>query len=264
MELRKNKLFYKIKRLTGKAIGDFALIGNGDRIAVAVSGGKDSYSLLHMLGELRRRAPVSYSLVAVNIDPGYPGYRTDMLEEHLQARGIEYRMVKTDIYGIVESKRHPGSSYCSFCARLRRGTLYTAAQQLGCNKLALGHHLDDFIETLLLNQFYIGTLAAMSPSMLADNGQQTVIRPLVYVEETDIAQFAAENRFPTFCCACPVSGSFDLTRHRMKRLIAELAREIPNIRSSMIRALANVQPRYLLSSALAAGGQLPAAGPQDG
>lgn len=242
----RNKLFSKIKRLTGQAIGDFDLIRDGDRIAVAVSGGKDSYSLLHMLDVLRRRAPVTYSLVAVNIDPGYPGYRTDLLEKHLQASGIEYRMIKTGIYDIIQSKRKPGTSYCSFCARLRRGSLYTAAQELGCNKLALGHHLDDFIETLLLNQFFIGTLAAMSPCMLADNGLQTVIRPFVYVEETAIAQFAAQNRFPTISCACPESGSFDVNRQRMKRLIAELSREIPHIRSSMIKALANVQPRYLL------------------
>jgi tRNA 2-thiocytidine biosynthesis protein TtcA len=246
MTLIRNKLFYTVKKLTGKAIGDFNLINDGDRIAVGVSGGKDSYSLLHMLDTLRRRAPVQYSLVAVNIDAGYPGYRTDAIEEHLKSCGFEYRMVKTDIYRIVETKRNPGTSYCSFCARLRRGCLYTAAQELGCNKLALGHHLDDFIETLLLNQFFVGTLAAMSPRMLADNGVQTVIRPFVYVEESAIAQFAAENRFTTVACACPESGSFDINRKRMKNLITELAREIPNIRSSMIKALAKVQPRYLM------------------
>ena len=249
--LLKNGLFYNIKKLTGRAIGNFDLINDGDRIAVAVSGGKDSFSLLHMLDTLRRRAPVTYSLVAVTIDPGYPGYRTDVIEEHLQACGFEYRMVKTDIYGIVEARRTPGSSYCSFCARLRRGSLYSAADELGCNKLALGHHLDDFIETLLLNLFFVGTLGAMSPKMLADNGRHTVIRPFVYVEEKDIAAFARRNRFPTVSCACPESGSFDLNRQKMKRLIAELARDIPNIRASMIKALANVQPRYLLSSALA-------------
>jgi len=263
MPLVKNKLYYSIKRLTGKAIGDFNLIEEGDRIAVAVSGGKDSYSLLHMLDVLRRKAPVRYSLVAVNIDPGYPGYRTDVLEKHLRESGFEYRMIPTDTYRIVESKRNPGSSYCSFCARLRRGCLYTAAQELGCNKLALGHHLDDFIETLLLNQFFIGTLAAMSPCMLADNGQQTVIRPFVYVEEAAIAQFAAQNRFPTISCACPESGSFDLNRQRMKRLINELARDIPNIRSSMIKALANVQPRYLLNLAPGQGTKISPGDPEE-
>ncbi len=249
MPLIRNKLFNKIKRLTGKAIGDFDLIRDGDRIAVAVSGGKDSYSLLHMLDMLRRRAPVKYSLVAVNVDPGYPGYRTDLLEKHLQESGMEYRMIKTGIADIIQAKRKPGTSHCSFCARLRRGCLYRAAQELKCNKLALGHHLDDFIETLLLNQFFRGTLAAMSPCMLADNGLQTVIRPFVYVEEASIAQLAADNRFPTISCACPDSGSLDMNRKRMKRLIAELSRENPTIRSSMIKALANVQPRYLLNAA---------------
>lgn len=249
--LLKNGLFYNIKKLTGRAIGDFDLINDGDRIAVAVSGGKDSWSLLHMLDTLRRRAPVKYSLVAVNIEPGYPGYRTDMIGEHLRAGGFEFRMVKTDIHRIVEEKRTPGTSFCSFCARLRRGSLYSAADELGCNKLALGHHLDDFIETLLLNLFFVGTLGAMSPKMLADNGRHTVIRPLVYVEEKDLAAFARRNSFPVVCCACPERGSFDLNRQRMKRLIAELSRDIPNIRSSMIKALANVQPRYLLQDALA-------------
>jgi len=246
MPLIKNKLFSAVKKLTGRAIGNFNLLNEGDRIAVGVSGGKDSYSLLHMLDTLRRRAPVTYSLVAVNIDAGYPGYRTDVIEEHLKSCGFEYRMVKTEIYRIVEAKRNPGTSYCSFCSRLRRGCLYTTAQELGCNKLALGHHLDDFIETLLLNQFFMGALAAMSPRMLADNGLQTVIRPFVYVAEPAIAQFAAENRFPIVSCACPVSGSFDINRKRIKKLITELAREIPHIRSSMIKALANVQPRYLM------------------
>ena len=249
--LLKNGLYYNIKKYTGRAIGDFDLINDGDRIAVAVSGGKDSYSLLHMLDTLRRRAPVKYSLVAVNIDPGYPGYRTDVIEEHLRSCGFEYRIVRTEIYHIVETKRTPGTSYCSFCARLRRGSLYSAADELGCNKLALGHHLDDFIETLLLNLFFVGTIGAMSPKMLADNGRQTVIRPFVYVEEKEIAAFARRNHFPCVSCACPVAGSFDLNRQKMKRLIAELSRDIPNIRSSMIKALANVQPRYLLQEALA-------------
>ena len=256
MPLIKNKLFSAVKKLTGRAIGNFNLLNEGDRIAVGVSGGKDSYSLLHMLDTLRRRAPVKYSLVAVNIDAGYPGYRTDVIEEHLKSCGFEYRMVKTEIYRIVEAKRNPGSSYCSFCARLRRGCLYTTAQELGCNKLALGHHLDDFIETLLLNQFFVGTLAAMSPRMLADNGTQTVIRPFVYVAESVIAQFAAENSFPIVSCACPVSGSFDINRKKIKKLITELSRDIPDIRSSMIHALANVQPRYLMD-----GRYTPFAGP---
>jgi tRNA 2-thiocytidine biosynthesis protein TtcA len=239
-------LYRKIKRLTGTAIADFNLIEAGDRIAVGVSGGKDSYSLLHILDALRRRAPVKYELVAVNIDSGFPGFRKGVIEEHLKEHGFAYRMEPTDCYRIIEEKRRPGSSYCSFCARLRRGVLYTVAEELGCNKIALGHHLDDFIETLLLNQFYVGTLAAMSPKLLADNGRQTVIRPLVYVEEEDIIAFTRTNAFPVICCACPVCGVVDQKRKKMKGLIRELAKDNPHLKGSMIGALGNVHPRHLL------------------
>lgn len=246
MAVIEDRLFRKIKKLTGKAVGDFGLIEEGDRIAVAVSGGKDSYALLHILDSLRRRAPVRYELVAVNVHPGYPGYRPEPLEQHLRQHGFDFRMEKTDCYQIIEAKRRPGSSYCSFCARLRRGVLYSVADQLGCNKIALGHHLDDFIETLLLNQFFVGTLAAMSPKLQADNGRHTVIRPLVYVEERDIAEFSYANDFPVIACACPAGTDGDRNRRRMKRLVKELSGEIPHVRSSLIGALGNVQPRHLL------------------
>jgi tRNA 2-thiocytidine biosynthesis protein TtcA len=240
------KLFHKIKRLTGRAIGDFNLIEDGDHIAVGVSGGKDSYVLLHMLDALRRKAPVSFRLTAVNIDIGFPGYRSDIIEEHLHQSGFEYRMVQTECFQIIEQKRTPHSSFCSFCARLRRGVLYTQAQELGCSKIALGHHLDDFIETLLLNQFFTGTLAAMSASMLADNGVHTVIRPLVYVEEKDIATFTEENGFPIVSCSCPPDVRTDENRRRMKELLSQLQGEFPGIKHSLISSLGNVQPRYLL------------------
>ncbi|NIQ98408.1 MAG: tRNA 2-thiocytidine(32) synthetase TtcA, partial [Desulfuromonadales bacterium] len=197
----------------------------GDRIAVGVSGGKDSYTLLHILDQLRRRAPIEYELVAVNVDSGFPGYRTETIANHLAEHGFEHRMEPTNCYEIIEDKRRPGTSYCSFCARLRRGVLYTLADKLDCNKIALGHHLDDFIETLLLNQFYTGSLKAMSPKLQADNGRHTVIRPLVYVEEGDIIRFSREQSFPIVCCACPVCGIADQKRQRMKSLVRELARE---------------------------------------
>jgi len=241
------KLFRRIKKQVGQAIDDFGLIAEGDRIAVGVSGGKDSYTLLYLLEELRKRAPVSFELIAVNVDSGFPGYRPEIIEDYLQAQNFQYRMKKTRCYQIIEAKRRPGSSYCSFCARLRRGVLYTLAAELGCNKIALGHHLDDFIETLLLNQFYGGTLAAMSPKLLADNGQTTLIRPLVYVEESDIIQFSRQHAFPLICCACPVCGTLDQQRQKMKQLIHTLALDIPHIRRSMLAALGNVQPRHLLS-----------------
>lgn len=255
--LIQNAHLRKLRKLTGKAIGDFDLIEAGDRIAVAVSGGKDSYALLHILDQLRRRAPVRYELVAVNIDAGFAGYRKDVLRDYLAACGFEVHIESADFAGIIEEKRRPGSSYCAFCARLRRGVLYTVADRLGCNKLALGHHLDDFIETLLLNQFYIGTLAAMSPKLLADNGRHTVIRPLVYVEENDLKKLATRNAFPLIGCGCPVEGNVDQKRQRMKALITDLARENPYLRRSLIRALANVRPRHLLDPQLT--GSQPAA-----
>jgi tRNA 2-thiocytidine biosynthesis protein TtcA len=236
--------------MTGKAIGDFKLIVEGDRIAVGVSGGKDSYTLLHILDELQRRAPINYELVAVNVDSGFPGFRKEVVEKHLVDHGFEHRMQSTNCYEIIEDKRTPGSSYCSFCARLRRGVLYSMADELGCNKIALGHHLDDFIETLLLNQFYAGSLKAMSPKLQADNGRHTVIRPLVYVEEGDIIRFSREQQFPIVCCACPVCGEVDQKRKRMKMLIRELAQENPHLKKSMITSLGNVHPRHLMDKNL--------------
>lgn len=243
--LIESKLSQKIRKLAGKAVGDFSLIEAGDRIAIGVSGGKDSYALLHTLHALRRRAPIHYELIAVNIDAAYPGYRTDVVEKHLQAHGFPYHMEATECYRIMTEKRRPGTSYCSFCARLRRGALYDVAQRLGCNKIALGYHLDDFIETLLLNQFYVGRLAAMSPKLLADNGQQTVIRPFVYVEEEALLALSREKAFPIISCACPVASCNDLKRQRIKRLIRELAQENSHIRRSLLGALGNVQPRHL-------------------
>lgn len=246
MKIIQDKLFRDIRKKTGRAIGDFNLIEEGDRILVGVSGGKDSYTLLHVLDSLRRRAPVKYQLIAVNVDSGFPGFRRQVLEDHLRDCGFEYRMKTTNCYQIIEAKRRPGSSYCSFCARLRRGVLYSMADELGCNKIALGHHLDDFIETLLLNQFYVGTLGAMSPKLAADNGRHLVIRPLVYVEEQAIIAFTRSNRFPVICCACPVCGQVDQQRQRMKRLIRELAKDNPHLKKSLLGAIGNVHPRQLL------------------
>jgi tRNA 2-thiocytidine biosynthesis protein TtcA len=248
--LIEDRLFKRIKHGVGRAIADFDLIAEGDRIGVAVSGGKDSYAMLHMLETLRRRAPVRYELVAINIDSGYPGYRVDIIEEHLREHGFVYHMERTTHYEIIKEKRHPDSSYCSFCARLKRGVLYSLAQQLGCNKLALGHHMDDFVETLLLNQFFVGSLKAMAPSMLADNGQTTVIRPLVYVAEQDIIPFSRNNRFPVVCCCCPVCGVADQQRKKMKALLKSLEADNPFVKQSILKALANVQPRHLLDRQL--------------
>ncbi|SDZ76984.1 tRNA 2-thiocytidine biosynthesis protein TtcA [Desulfuromusa kysingii] len=240
------KAFHQIQRKTGKAIGDFDLIEAGDRIAVGVSGGKDSYTLLHVLEALRKKAPVKFELVAINIDSGFPGYQKEQIEAHLLHHGFNYQMAATNAYQIIEEKLRPGTSYCAFCARLRRGSLYSQAEQHHCNKVALGHHLDDVIETLLLNQFYAGTLSAMSAKLLADNGKHTVIRPLVYTEETEIQRFSNAFHFPIVNCSCPVVAQEDQKRQRMKQLVHDLAREIPEIRRSMIAAISNVHPRHLL------------------
>lgn len=249
-EFKDNRLFRKLRHGVGKAIADFGLIEKGDRIAVAVSGGKDSYTLLLILEELRRRAPVQFELVAVNIDSGYPGYRTDVIEDFFRKNGFSYRMVPSEHYAIIKEKRRPGSSYCSICSRLKRGALYGAAQTMGCNKLALGHHQDDFIETLLLNQFFVGSLKSMSASMLADNGIITVIRPLVYLAEEDIITFSREVELPVVCCCCPVCGTADMQRKRMKKLLKELQSDIPHVKSSLLKALSNVHPRHLLDTSL--------------
>ena len=249
-EFKGNRLFGKLRHGVGKAIADFGLIEKGDRIAVAVSGGKDSYTLLLLLEDLRRRAPVPFELVAVNIDSGYPGYRTDVIEDFFRKNGFSYRMVPSEHYAIIKEKRRPGSSYCSICSRLKRGALYGAAQTMGCNKLALGHHRDDFIETLLLNQFFVGSLKSMSASMLADNGIITVIRPLVYLAEEDIITFSRQAELPVVCCCCPVCGTADMQRKRMKRLLKELQADIPHVKSSLLKALSNVHPRHLLDPSL--------------
>ncbi|KAB0672522.1 tRNA 2-thiocytidine(32) synthetase TtcA [Oryzomonas sagensis] len=249
-EFKNKGLLRRLRHGVGRAVADFGLIEEGDRIAVAVSGGKDSYTLLLLLEELRRRAPVSFEIVAVNIDSGYPGYRTDVIERFLRENGFTYRMVPTEHFTLIQEKRRPGSSYCSICARFKRGALYTAAQELGCNKLALGHHQDDFIETLLLNQFFVGSLKSMAASMLADNGETVVIRPLVYLPEEDIIRFSREAALPVVCCCCPVCGTADLQRKRMKRLLKEVEKDIPHVKNSLLKAISNVHPRHLLDRRL--------------
>ena len=244
------KLFQRIKRQVGKAIGDFDLIAEGDRIAVGISGGKDSYTLLYILEELRKKAPVKFALIPINIDPGFPGYHTALITEYLRQHNFNCAVIKTNNYQIIEKNLRPGSSYCAFCARLRRGTLYTQAERLQCNKIALGHHLDDFIETLLLNQFYCGTLAAMSAKFHTDNNKHIIIRPLVYVEERMIEEFSFQKKFPIVHCCCPIAEADKQKRQQMKQLINKLSRDIPEIRNSLISAIGNVQPDHLIDQQL--------------
>jgi len=237
---------HDIRRLAGRAIGDFGLIANRDRVLVALSGGKDSWTLLHILQSLQKRAPVAFSLIAVTVHPGFPGFQTGLIEDYLRKRDIEYRIVPAPIHRLMLEKLGPDDTPCALCSRLKRGVLYSQARELGCNKIALGHHRDDFIETLLLNLFYNGKIKAMAPLLRADDGWNVVIRPLVYVPEDDIVRYAAGAGFPIACCACPACGDQDLKRARIKNLLAELDRERPGIKASMLAALADVEHRHLL------------------
>jgi tRNA 2-thiocytidine biosynthesis protein TtcA len=242
----RDRLEHHIRRLIGRAIGDFGLIQHGDRVLVALSGGKDSWTLLHMLESLRRRAPVAFSLVAVTIHPGFPGFQTAPLEAYLQRRTFEYRIVPEPIQRIMLEKITDGETPCTLCSRNRRGVLYTQAQELGCTKIALGHHREDFIETLLLNQFYNGKIKAMAPLLNADDGRNVVVRPLVYVPEDDIIRFASEAGFPVMRCACPACGTRDMKRVKIKKLLADLEQEQPGIKASLLASLGAVDSRHLL------------------
>ena len=237
------------KKVT-KAIADYSLIEDGDRVMVGLSGGKDSWALLQILDVLRKRAPIRFSLVAVTVDSGYEGFRHDLIAATCEQRGWEYHIEHTEIGDTMEDLLEHDATPCSLCARLRRGVLYRLADVVGATKIALGHHLDDFIETLLLNLFFAGTLKAMPARLTSDNGRHVVVRPLVAVTESEARSYAKEQQLPIISCCCPACGDLGLQRQRVKRLIAELEVEHPEVKSSMIRALANVAGRHLLDRRL--------------
>jgi tRNA 2-thiocytidine biosynthesis protein TtcA len=239
----------RLLRDVGRAIADHALIQSGDRILVAMSGGKDSYAMCVLLRALQAKAPVRFDLLAVHLDQGQPGYDGAPLERWLASEGIPHKVLHENTYDIVIDKIPEGKTYCSLCSRLRRGILYRAAGELGCNKIALGHHRDDALETLLLNLFFGGKLASMPPRLVSDDGRFVVIRPLAYAAESDLAAFAEEREFPIL--PCKLCGSQqDAQRKHMKALLTELEAKHPTLRQTMLAALGNVNPSHLFDRRL--------------
>ncbi len=240
-----SKLQKRLIGQIGRASKQFDLLAPNDRVMVAVSGGKDSYSMLWLLRELSRQTPFPFSIIAVTLDQGHPGFPSAMLRDWYTREGFDFRILTKDTYSIVKQKLPEGSTFCSLCSRLRRGILYTAAVELGCTKIALGHHRDDAVNTLLMNLLYGGSIKSMAPRLVSDDGRNVVIRPLITCEEADLAAFAEECAFPII--PCDLCGSQeDLQRKRVARLVDELAKENPHVRGNLFGALSNVIPSHLL------------------
>lgn len=246
----RSDLEVRLARKVTRAVTEYELIEDGDRILIGLSGGKDSWALIQILDVLRARAPIRFSLTAVNVDSGYEGYRDDLIEKTCAERGWEYRHVRTSIGARIEEKLDEDETPCSMCARFRRGVLYRIARETGATKVALGHHADDFIETLLLNLFFEGALKAMPAKLVSNDGAHVVIRPLVRVSEAEARQYTKERGLPIVSCGCPACGDLSLKRQRVKRLLAELEIEHPALKHSMLKALANIAPRHLLDTRL--------------
>src|SRR5437868_11665421 len=232
----KSELESRLARKTTKAIVDYGMIEDGDRVMVGLSGGKDSWALLQILDILRQRAPITFSLVAVNVDSGYKEYKHDLLASTCEARGWEYRIEHTGIGELIDDILDADQTPCSLCARLRRGVLYRMATEVGATKIALGHHADDFIETLLLNFFFAGALKAMPAKLVSDSGEHVVIRPLVYVGEAEARLYTKERELPIIGCCCPACGDLSLQRQRVKRLSLDLEQEHAGDKQSMLKA----------------------------
>ena len=240
----RNKLHKRLLRLTGEAIAHFDMIGPGERVMVCLSGGKDSYALLDLLLTLRERAPIDFEIVAVNLDQKQPGFPEHVLPEYLQSIGVPYHIIEEDTYSVVKRVIEEGKTTCSLCSRLRRGVLYRVAKELGCSKIALGHHRDDILQTLFLNMFYGGKLKAMPPKLVSDNGEHIVIRPLAYVKEKDLTRYAELKQFPII--PCNLCGSQpNLQRQVIKEMLNDWDKRFPGRIESMFSALQNVVPSHL-------------------
>ena len=240
-----NKLFKRLARQVGQAIGDYNMIEDGDKVMVCLSGGKDSYALLDILLRLRERAPIDFDIVAVNLDQKQPGFPEHVLPDYLAGLGVPFHIENQDTYSIVKRLVPEGKTTCSLCSRLRRGILYRVAGELGATKIALGHHRDDILQTLLLNLFYGGKLKGMPPKLQSDDGRNVVIRPLAYVKETDLEKYAELREFPII--PCNLCGSQpNLKRAEMKALIREWDKRFPGRVDNMFNALGNVVPSHLM------------------
>ena len=238
------RLAAQLRGSVGKAIADYRMIAGGDRVMVCMSGGKDSYTLLDMLLSLRRSAPVSFDLIAVNLDQKQPGFPAQVLPQYLQGLGVPWHVIEQDTYSVVKRIVPRGRTLCGLCSRLRRGALYRFAAENGISKIALGHHRDDIVETLFLNLFFGGRLKAMAPKLLSDDGRHVVIRPLAYVAERDIERYARGRAFPLI--PCRLCGSQDhMQRLAVKKMLADWEREFPGRTESIFSALRNVEPEHL-------------------
>jgi tRNA 2-thiocytidine biosynthesis protein TtcA len=243
------KLAKRLRRQVGAALADYSMIAAGDRVMVCLSGGKDSYAMLDILMRLREKSPVPFELVAVNLDQRHPGFPEHVLPEYLTGLGVEFRIEVQDTYSVVKRVIPEGKTMCSLCSRLRRGVLYRVAREIGATKIALGHHRDDLVETFFLNLFHGGTMKAMAPKLVSDDGAHVVIRPLVYAEERDLEAYAALRAFPII--PCDLCGSQEqLERKQVKAMLREWERQQPGRVQSIFSAMGNVAPSHLLDRTL--------------
>ncbi len=242
--VRLNKLRKKLRRLTGQAIADYGMIEDGDRVMVCLSGGKDSYTLLEILDNLRHNAPINYDLIAVNLDQKQPGFPEHILPDYLTQLGMPYEIIQEDTYSIVKRVIPEGKTTCGLCSRLRRGILYNYAEKHQINKIALGHHRDDLMETFFLNMFYGGKIKSMPPKLLSDNRKHMVIRPLAYCREKDIAEFAAIKQYPII--PCNLCGSqTNLQRQAMKTMLQQWDKQFPGRLETIFTSMQNIQPSQM-------------------